>query len=114
MQNVTITELDTNLSFEAKIDNTPEIKHNYTIVYVDEKEVKRPNVSQINGLLEIKLVKPDEKVSNFVKAWYESRKRINLMIQNSEHMYFMKGCSVKKFHISQNTLVVFYNSFKEA
>ena len=40
MQDVIIMELDTNLSFKASIDNPPEVKHSFTTVYVDEKEVK--------------------------------------------------------------------------
>ena len=46
MQDVIITELDSNLSFKAKIDNPPEVKQNYATVYIDEREVKRPNVTQ--------------------------------------------------------------------
>lgn len=114
MQDVTITELESNMSFEAKIDNPPEIKQNYTTVYIDEKMVKRPNISQTNGLIEIKLVKPDKTISDFVTNWFKTRKRINLMAQNDEHMYFMKGCSIKRFTSPEKAFIVFYNNFKEA
>ncbi len=114
MQDVIIMELDTNLSFKAKIDNPPEVKQNFTTVYVDEKQVKRPTVAQVNGLIEIKVSSPDDKISNFITKWHASRKRINLMVETDEHMYFMKGCSVKKFDTPKKVFTVFYNTFKEA
>lgn len=114
MQDVIIMELETNLSFKAKIDNPPEVKQNFTTVYVDEKQVKRPTVAQVNGLIEIKLANPDDKISNFVKKWHASRKRINLMVETDDHMYLVKGCSVKKFDTPKKAFTVFYNTFKEA
>lgn len=114
MQEVTITELESNMSFEAKIDNPPEVKHNFTTVYIDEKMVKRPDIAQTNGLIEITLVDPDDNISRFVTNWAKTRKRIDLMAQNNEHMYFMKGCSIKRFNSPQKAFIVFYNNFKEA
>lgn len=39
MQDVIIMELETNLSFKAKIDNPPEVKQNFATVYVDENRL---------------------------------------------------------------------------
>lgn len=114
MQDTIITELETNLSFEAKIDSTPEVKQNFSTVYVDEKEVRRPTVAEVNGLLEIKLSNPDSHVSDFIKKWNASRKRIDLMVETESRMYLMKGCSVKKFDTPKKAFTVFYNTFKEA
>ena len=114
MQDVTITELDSNLSFKAKIDNPPENKQNFTTVYIDEKEFKRPNVTQSHGLIEVKVSSPDSSVSNFLTNWNTSRKRIDLMIETDDIMYFLKGCSVKKFDTPKKTFSVFYNTFKQA
>lgn len=114
MQEVTITELDSNLSFKAKIDNPPEIKQNFTTVYVDEKEVKRPTVAQSNGLMNVQLSVSDDKILIFIKKWYSTKKRIDLMLENDAHMYLIKGCSVKKLDTSKNIFIIFYNTFKEA
>lgn len=114
MQDVIIMELDTNLSFKASIDNPAEVKHSFTTVYVDEKEVKRPTVSQVNGLLEVKLANPNETISNFVQKWNKTRKRINLMVETDEHMYLIKGCSIKRFETPKKAFTIFYNTFKEA
>lgn len=114
MQDVTITELDSNLSFKAKIDNPPETKQNFTTVYIDEKEVKRPTVTQSSGLIEIKADNPDDEVSNFLNFWKNSKKRIDLMVETDENMYFIKGCSLKKFEDPKKVFSVFYNSFKQA
>lgn len=46
--------------------------------------------------------------------WHASRKRINLMVETDEHMYLVKGCSVKKFDTPKKAFTVFYNTFKEA
>ncbi len=114
MQEVLITELDSNLSFKAEIDNPPETKQNFVTVYVDEKEVRRPTVTQSNGLIEIKTLSPDDETSNFLITWKNSKKRIDLMVETDENMYFLKGCSVKTFESPQKTFSVFYNSFKQA
>ncbi len=114
MQDVIVTELETNLSFKANIDNPPEVKQNFSTVYVDEREVRRPTVSEVNGVIEIKLSNPDSHVSDFIKKWNASRKRINLMIETEKHMYLVKGCSVKKFDTPKKAFTVFYNTFKEA
>lgn len=114
MQDVTITELDSNLSFDAKIDNPPEITHNFSRVYIDEKEVKRLNVSQSTGLIDVKLSNPNDVTADFVKKWYDKRKRIDLMIETDNHIYLMKGCSVKKFDTPKKVFTFFYNTFKEA
>lgn len=114
MQNVVITELESNLSFKAEIDNAPEVKQSYTTVYVEDKEVRRPTVAQVNGVIDVKLTNPDAKVSNFITKWYASRIRINLMIETDEHMYLVKGCSVKKFETPEKVFTLFYNTFKEA
>lgn len=114
MQDVIIMELESNLSFKAKIDNPPEIKQNYATVYVDEKEVRRPTVAQVNGLIDVKLSNPGEKILNFINSWHSSRKRINLMLETDTHMYLVKGCSVKKFDINKKVFTIFYNTFKEA
>lgn len=114
MQDVTITELDSNLSFKAKIDNPPETKQNFTTVYIDEKEVKRPTVTQSSGLIEVKADNPDDEVADFLNSWKSSKKRIDLMIETDESMYFIKGCSLKKFEAPKKVFSVFYNSFKQA
>lgn len=76
MQDVIIMELDTNLSFKASIDNPPEVKHSFTTVYVDEKEVKRPTVSQVNGLLEVKLANPNETFLTLFKNGIKQEKEL--------------------------------------
>ncbi len=114
MQEATITELDSNLSFEVKIDNPPEIKQNFATVYIDDKEVKRPNVIQSIGLIEVKAVSPSSEVNDFLLKWKDSKKRIDLMLETGETMYFMKGCSIKKFESPKKAFSVFYNSFKQA
>lgn len=114
MQEVTITELNSNLSFKAKIDNPPETKQNFTTVYIDEREVKRPAATQSNGLIEVKVSSPDDDTSNFLVYWKNSKKRIDLMVETDDSMYFIKGCSLKNFESPKKTFSVFYNSFKQA
>lgn len=114
MQDVIITELETNLSFKASIDNPPEVKQSYTTVYVDEKELKRPTISQANGLIKVKVSVINNNISNFINRWYTTKKRINLMLETNEHMYLMKGCSIKQFKAIDENFVIFYNTFKEA
>ncbi len=114
MQDVTITELDSNLSFRAKIDNPPANTQNFSTVYIDEKEVRRPNVTQSNGLIEIKVADADNVISDFLIKWNSSRKRIDLMIETDDVMYFLKGCSVKRFESPKKAFLVFYNTFKQA
>ena len=114
MQDVIITELDSNLSFKAKIDNPPEVKQNYATVYIDEREVKRPNVTQSNGLIEVKVSAPDDNISNFLIYWRNSKKRIDLMVETDDSMYFIKGCSLKEFESPKKAFSIFYNSFKQA
>lgn len=114
MQNAIFTELENNLSFRADIDNPPEVRQSFTTVYVDEREVKRPTVDLVNGEINVKLSNVDDKISNFIKKWFSSRKRINLMIETSEHMYLLKGCSIKKFETPDKVFTIFYNAFKEA
>lgn len=114
MQDVIIMELETNLAFKASIDNPPEVKQSFATVYVDEKEVKRPTVAQVNGLIEIQVSNPNSTISNFLQKWKRTRKRINLMIETNDHMYLMKGCSIKRFETPDKAFTVFYNTFKEA
>ncbi len=114
MQDVTITELDSNLSFAAKIDNPPETKQNYTTVYIDEKEVKRPTITQSTGLIEVKVTSPNTDTVNFLTYWKNSKKRIDLMVETDENMYFLKGCSLKNFESPKKSFTVFYNTFKQA
>ena len=107
-------ELDTNLSFKAKIDATPSARQSFATVYVDEKEVKRPTVTQSNGLIDFKLVEANDNINKFVEKWNRTRKRINLMVESDNRMYFLKGCSVKKFKNAEETFTIFYNTYKEA
>ena len=114
MQDAIVMELDSNLSFKAQIDTTPATKQSFATVYVDEKEVKRPTITQSNGLIDFKLVVADSKITAFIEKWNKTRKRINLMVESNDRMYFLKGCSVKKFESSQKAFTVFYNTYKEA
>ena len=114
MKEVIVTELDTNLSFKASIDNTPEVKQSFSSVYVDEKEVRRPTVAQVNGVLTVNITELNDTISNFVTKWYKMRKRINLMLETDEHIYLIKGCSIKHFEAPDKTFTIFYNTFKEA
>ena len=102
------------MSFKAKIDTTPSAKQSFATVYVDEKEVKRPTVTQSNGLIDFKLVEANDNINKFVEKWNRTRKRINLMVESDNRMYFLKGCSVKKFKNAEETFTVFYNTYKEA
>lgn len=114
MQDAIVMELDTNLSFKAKIDTTPSARQSFATVYVDEKEVKRPTVTQSNGLIDFKLVEANDNINKFVEKWNKTRKRINLMVESDNRMYFLKGCSVKKFKNAEEKFTVFYNTYKEA
>lgn len=114
MQKVIITELESNLSFKAGINNPPEVRQNFSTFYVEEKEVRYPTVAQTNGTILISLENPDVKISNFITKWNSSRRRINLMIETDEHMYLVKGCSIKRFEDIEKPFTVFYNTFKEA
>lgn len=114
MQDAIVMELDTNLSFKAKIDATPSARQSFATVYVDEKEVKRPTVTQSNGLIDFKLVEANDNINKFVEKWNRTRKRINLMVESDNRMYFLKGCSVKKFKNAEETFTIFYNTYKEA
>lgn len=114
MKDVIITELDSNLSFNAEIDNPPEVKQNFSTVYVEEKEVRRPTVSQVNGIIKVKLSNPDNLVCDFIKKWHKIKKRIDLMVETDNHLYLMKGCSIKEFESPKKAFTVFYNTFKEA
>ena len=112
--NVIITELEYNLSFRAEIDNPPEIRQSFTTVFVDEQQIKRPTIDLVNGEISVTIRNIDDRVSNFVKKWFAVRKRINLMIETSEHMYLLKGCSIKRFESPEKAFIIFYNTFKEA
>ena len=48
MQHAVITELETSLAFDAEIDNPPSVKENFTTVFIDGNEVKRPDAAQHN------------------------------------------------------------------
>ena len=76
MQDAIVMELDSNLSFKAQIDTTPATKQSFATVYVDEKEVKRPTITQSNGLIDFKLVDADSKITAFIEKWNKTRKRI--------------------------------------
>lgn len=114
MLDVTITELDSNLSFKAKMGNPPSDIKTYSTVYIDEQEIKRPVVDRASNLVDIKIPSPDNEVSDFVMKWKNSGKRIDLMIETNERMYFLKGCSLKNFESPKKQFSVFYNSYREA
>ncbi len=109
-----ITELDTNMSFDVKVKSTPSKTQNYAIVYVDDKEVKRPTSTSVSGIVEFELDELPQSVEEFLAHWYRSRKRIDIMLEADEHMYFMKGCSIKTFDEVKKVFTVFYNSFRES
>ncbi len=114
MQDVIITELENNLTFKAEIDNPPEVKQNFSTLYVDDKEVKSSTFAESNGEIVIKLKDTNAKISNYITNWHSSKKRINLMIETNQHMYLVKGCFIKKFEDAEKAFTVFYNTFKEA
>ena len=64
--------------------------------------------------IDFKLVDADSKITAFIEKWNKTRKRINLMVESNDRMYFLKGCSVKKFESSKKAFTVFYNTYKEA
>ncbi|MFQ8626867.1 MAG: hypothetical protein ACLSA2_10685 [Candidatus Gastranaerophilaceae bacterium] len=112
MQDAIVMELDNELSFKAKLIQL--LLQSFATVYVDEKEVKRPTVTQSNGLIDFKLVDANDSINKFVEKWNRTRKRINLMVESGDRMYFLKGCSVKKFIDAKKPFTVFYNTYKEA
>lgn len=114
MINAFITELDTNMSFNAKIDRTPSETQNYAIVYVDDNEVRRPTSTSMSGLINMRIVNNSSDIDAFLNKWFKTRKRIELMIEANEHMYFVKGCSIKSFTDVNKEFTIFYNTFKEA
>lgn len=114
MQNAVITELRTGLSFDVQIDKAPSVKQNFTIVFIDGKEVKRPDAEEINGLIRIKPLKHDNKVENFIKNWADSRRKIRLMLDTGAIMFLLSGCYVKKMDTENNSITIYYNSFTEA
>ena len=109
-----VTELGTNMSFDAQIDTTPSQTQNFAIVYVDDKEVKRPTSTSSSGLIKFKINKVSPDIDKFLNRWFKTRKRIELMVEAEGSMYFMKGCSMKEFTSSKKQFTVFYNTFKEA
>lgn len=114
MQNAVITELRTGLSFDVQIDKAPSVKQNFTIVFIDGKEVKRPDAAEINGLIRIIPLKHDNKVENFIKNWADSRQKIRLMLDTGAIMFLLNGCYVKKMDTENNSITIYYNSFSEA
>lgn len=114
MRDVIITELDSNLSFNAEIDNPPEVKQNFSTLYVDDKEVKSFTFAESNGEIVIKLKDSNAKISEYITNWHSSKKRINLMIETNQHMYLVKGCYIKRFEDPEKAFSIFYNTFKES
>lgn len=114
MFNASVMELETNLNFNVQIDKLPSEKQNYTIVYIDDKEVKRPTVTETYGTINFKIEQVTPKVDSFLVRWFKTKKRIDLMLETENCMFFLKGCSLKMFKASEETFTVFYNSFREA
>ena len=115
MKDAIITELDSNLSFNVEIDNPPEVKQNFSTLYVDDKEVKSSTFAESNGEIVIKLKDAIDQISNYITNWNSSKKRIDLMIETNQHMYLVKGCYIKRFEgLEKAAFTVFYNTFKES
>lgn len=116
MLDAILTELNSNLSFSVKVDKYPSLKKNYTTVYIDDKEVRLPNATELSGLLEVQydLSSYSANVVKFLAGWNKSKKRIDLMIQTDKNMYFLKGCYIKKHNAEIKSFTIFYNTFKEA
>ncbi len=114
MQNVIITELETNLSFESKIDKTPEVTQNYSTVYVDEKEIKYSDVRQLNGFIKVELIEPRNSVCKFLEKWNASKKRINTMLETGDCLYLLKNCYIREFDADKNEFILFYNTYKKS
>ena len=114
MQKVIVTELETNLNFQAEIDILPGATQNYSSVYIDEQEVKGAGVRQMSGTIEIKPNNPSDKVTNFLGRWNVSKKRIDLMLETGDSVYLLKHCSIRKFDTSEKVFHIFYNSYKQA
>lgn len=114
MQKVTITELDTNMDFQAEIDALPDTTQSYSSVYIDNLEIKRSSISQANGIIKIKPNNPDDEVTSFLGKWNVSKNRVNLIIETGDSVYLLKQCSVRKFDTSKKVFYVFYNSYKQA
>lgn len=114
MQNAVITELDTGLSFDVEIDNTPSIKQDYIIVFIDGKKVKRPSTKQIGGVIEITLKKKNSETRKFVKNWNLSRKKIRIMLDCGNSMFLLNGCYIKKMVTDSEPITIYYNSYSEA
>ena len=105
MQKVTVTELETNMDFQAEIDMLPDATQNYSSVYIDDQEVKRSGVRQMSGTIKIKPNNPSDEVTSFLGKWNVSKKRIDLMLETGDSVYLLKHCSVRKFDTSKK---VFY------
>ena len=114
MQHAVITELETSLAFDAEIDNPPSVKENFTTVFIDGNEVKRPHAAQHNGLINIVPQNPSSKIKSFIQNWASSRKKIRIMLDNGSTMYLLEGCYIRKMATENFSITIYYNSFKEA
>ncbi len=114
MQKVTITELETNMDFQAEIDTLPDTTENYSSVYVNDQEIKRIGVRQMSGTIKIKPNNPNDEITSFLGKWNVSKRRINLMLETGDCVYLLKQCYVRKFDTSKKVFYIFYNSYKKA
>lgn len=114
MINVTLTELTTNISFEAKSDRLPGTTTSYNVMYVDEKEVKTPAITQSNGSMKVKLTNPDSTVENFLARWQQTKKRISVMFEAPQKVYLLKGCYIKDYTNPDKAFSLVYNTYKES
>lgn len=113
--NVTFTELETNLSFDAEINTLPGVTKNYSTVFVNEQEVKRSGTSQLTGTIEATFTsEPNNTTKNFLENWYTSKKRIEIMLETGTEVYLLKYCFLKKLDFSNKICDIFYNSYRKA
>ena len=113
--NVTFTELETNLSFDAKIDTLPGVTKNYSTVFVNEQEVKRSGISQLTGTIKVTFTsEPDKATKNFLENWHTAKKRIEIMLETGTEVYLLKYCSLRKLDFSNKICYIFYNSYRKA
>ena len=80
MQHAVITELETSLAFDAEIDNPPSVKENFTTVFIDGNEVKRPDAAQHNGLINIVPQNPSSKIKSFIQTGQAQERRSELCL----------------------------------
>lgn len=114
MYNVSVMELETNLTFNAQLDQLPQEKQNFSVVYIDNKEVKRPAATEKYGTLNFSAPEFTPKFENFFNKWFKTKKRIDLMLETQDCMFFLKGCSIKSYDSDNKSFILFYNSFQES